>query len=130
VAEAVSILGFLRRLLRRPLRPHFRRIIRVLELPDVPDELTADTIYVVGSEAMPKWAVLRCPCERGHSVTLRLQPGRSSWRITEGRGGPSVYPSIDVRGDWKGGTRCHYWVRHGVVHWVPAWWTHPHTGRS
>jgi hypothetical protein len=125
MAEAVSILSLLRRLFSRALPPHFRRIARVPELPDMPDELAADIIYVVGSEAAPKWAVLLCPCERGHPVTLRLQPGRSSWRVTHGRRDPSIYPSIDVRGDWKGGARCHYWVRQGEVHWVPEWWSEP-----
>lgn len=119
----MSVLGFFRWLFRRGVPPHFRRIARVSELPDVPAVLAPDAIYVVGSDAMPKWAVFRCPCQRGHPVTLRLQPGRSSWRVSNVRGGPSISPSVDVRGDWKGGERCHYWVRRGVVHWVPAWWS-------
>lgn len=121
---------FLHRLLRGQPPVTFRRLARVPELPDVPGELAADTIYIVGSAAMAKWAVLRCPCERGHPVTLNLQVGSFPWKVTERRGKPSVYPSIDVRGDRSGGTRCHYWVRQGVVHWVPEWWIETENARS
>lgn len=114
--------AFLRRLFRLGPPPTFRRIVQVPELPDVPDVLAADAVYVAGAPRAPKWAVLRCPCDSGQRVTLSLQPGSPRWRVTGGRGGPSVHPSVDIRSDLDGGVRCHYWIRHGVVRWVPNWW--------
>ena len=121
-----GLLRPLRRALLRRLRPlpppHFRLIVHVAELPDVPAQLDADTIYVAGAQDLPKWAVLQCPCSRAHRITLSLQSGRSRWSVRPGRGAPTVGPSIDVRADVADGVRCHYWIRDGVVHWVPDWW--------
>lgn len=113
----MSVIAFLRRVLRLGPPAHFRRVVHVWELPDVPTVLAADAIYVAGRDALPKWAVFRCPCERGHRVTLPLQ-GYPRWSVRYRRGGPTMSPSVDVRGDWSGGRRCHYGIRNGRVTWV------------
>lgn len=109
------LLDVLRALFRRPDDRQFRTVIRVPELRDVPEVLDPHILYVAGSRALPKWAVLLCPCERPHQVTLSLQPThRHRWRVRDGWRGPSLYPSIDVA-NWR---RCHYWVRDGRIIWV------------
>ncbi len=117
-----ALLRFLRRLLGLGRTRRFQHVVFVGELPDVPAAMAADTIYVAGPASAPKWAALTCPCDVGHRVTLPLR-GLPSWRVQRGRRGPTVHPSIDVRGDLSGGTRCHYWVREGRVEWVPISWT-------
>jgi hypothetical protein len=65
----------------------------------------------------PKWAVLNCPCQRGHRVILDLHPKHSPrWRVIVMRDGfPTIRPSIDVHEK----IRCHYVVTGGRVWWVP-----------
>jgi hypothetical protein len=96
----------------------FERVMRVPELHDVPEQLDPKAIYVAGTATVPKWAVFMCPCEHPHRVTLSLQTSHDdSWRVTDHRPGPSIFPSVDVL-DWQ---RCHFWVRRGQVRWIPAW---------
>lgn len=95
------------------------RINQVVVLADrsgLPEHLDTQCLYVLG-EATPKWALLDCPCGRGHTIELNLaNPARTRWRVkTNNTGQPSVHPSIDYRGN----PRCHYWLRDGRVHWVP-----------
>jgi hypothetical protein len=40
---------------------------------------------------------------------------RTRWEVTNNTGQPSAHPSIDYRGN----SRCHYWLRDGRIYWVP-----------
>lgn len=104
--------------LSRRARGHPRaHIAQVVVLPgrgDLPPVLNPRRLYRLGDPA--KWAVLECPCGRGHTVELNLANlGRDRWTVTTDIGGrPSARPSIHVKGD-RG---CHYWLRAGRIHWI------------
>ena len=95
-------------------RPHFRRVVTVAELHDVPEHIGPHDVYIAGA-ARPKWIALLCPCPRPHRVVLSLQSTHQhAWRVFMERGFPTVVPSVDVYA-WR---RCHYVIRAGRVRWV------------
>lgn len=103
----------------RRLRPRPRaRLTRVVVLHggrnELPTTLNPKRVYQLGNPG--KWAVLTCPCGRGHLIELNLaHPDRARWTITSnGDGLPSLAPSID----FKGTRRCHFWLRNGRIRWV------------
>ena len=87
-------------------------------MSQMPRTLSRRSVYLVGDEHRPGWAVFACPCGTGHIVQVNLERNRTqpAWSVTEGPSGPSIRPSIDVHGDRQ---RCHYWLRDGAVRWVP-----------
>ncbi|TCC38890.1 DUF6527 family protein [Kribbella speibonae] len=104
---------------RRTRRHGRSRITRAIHVPsraDLPETLNPHRIYLLGGVA-PKWALLDCPCGRGHTIELNLaNPARTRWEVTTNQvAEPSVHPSIDYQGE----PRCHYWLRNGRVYWVP-----------
>jgi hypothetical protein len=89
----------------------------VSELYDVPEDMSAETVYVAGTPERMKWAVFVCPCDFGHDITVSLQEeDHPHWRLRVDRGRPTIYPSIDV----LDGRRCHYWIIRGRVQWAPS----------
>lgn len=111
-------------IIRRWLRRHHiytGRITRVhyyaehSELPDVP---RVNELAIAGTLDQPKWALVDCPCGRGHTVLIPLsKTAHPHWEVTNKPGsGPSVHPSIDR--NRESGMRCHYWIRDGAVIWV------------
>ena len=107
---------------RRTLRTHARsritNIITVASRAELPEDLHPRCIYILGGKT-PKWALLDCPCGRGHIIELNLtNPARTRWKVTSNEvGQPSVHPSIDYQAQ----PRCHYWLKDGRIHWVPNW---------
>ncbi|MFT4082843.1 MAG: DUF6527 family protein [Nocardioides sp.] len=105
---------------RRARNGHAKsRIIRVIIVGDrsgLPERLDPRCVYVLGATTH-KWALLDCPCGRGHTIELNLaNPARTRWKVTINNAGqPSVHPSIDYRGQ----PRCHYWLRDGRIRWAP-----------
>lgn len=105
---------------RRARKAHARsritRVITVGSRSDLPEDLHPRRVYLLG--ATPKWALLDCPCGRGHTIELNLaNPVRTRWRFTTNRDGhPSIHPSIDYQGQ----PHCHYWLREGRIDWVPT----------
>lgn len=100
---------------RGPLsrRPLIRGSIKLDSRVDVPLTLPRQRLMLIGEPS--KWAVMTCPCGRGHDINLNLaNAGAPQWRVTDTRR-PSLSPSIDVQ-DPAG--RCHFWLRNGRVHWV------------
>jgi hypothetical protein len=97
-------------LLRRPKR------VRLERLPEVPNRLAPNVLYVE-SEGDSEWlAVMRCPCDCGETLYLNLLPReRPRWDVSQDEEGwPSLRPSV-----WrKAGCRSHFWLRHGLVVWV------------
>jgi hypothetical protein len=71
-------------------------------------------IYKLGEPG--KWAVLECPCGKGHTLELNLAHlDRPRWSLTVGIGRrPSLSPSVD----FKGNPRCHFWLRDGRIQWT------------
>jgi hypothetical protein len=92
------------------------RLVSVADRSELPELLDPRCVYVLGS-AKPKWALLDCPCGRGHTIELNLaHPARTRWKVTTNPSGqPCIHPSVDYQGQ----PRCHYWLRDGRVHWVP-----------
>lgn len=82
---------------------------------DVPRDESRHVIDVVESGEIQKWAIFWCPCGRGHRVELDLHPTHAPhWRLRiDGRGQPSITPSVDVQGIWA----CHFWLTAGRVRW-------------
>lgn len=85
--------------------------LRRVEL--MPKELERGVLYV--SEKYRTAAHL-CACGCGEKIRTPLAP--TEWSVTEGRGGPSVWPSV---GSWQRPCRSHYIIRDGVVHWADQW---------
>lgn len=78
---------------------------------DLPTILHPRRMYLLGQPE--KWAVFACPCGRGHAIDLNLShSGRARWAVM-GKDRPTIYPSVDVRGD----RRCHFWLSDGLVCW-------------
>lgn len=100
---------------RRHSHSRISQVVNVSGREDLPGHLHPQRLYLLGG-AMPKWALLDCPCGRGHVIELNLaNPARTRWRVTTNDAGqPSVHPSIDFQGE----PRCHYWLDRGRVHWV------------
>jgi len=102
---------------RRLTRPRLKQVAYYASRSDVPVQVPRQTLTVVGTEASPKWAIFECPCGRGHQLVVNLSPVRTPhWRLTTGRRGPSLYPSID----YEDVHRCHFWLRGGSVEWAPV----------
>lgn len=100
---------------RRLTRPRVKRVVYFEGRSDVPEVLARDTLAVVGTRRRPKWAVLECPCGRGHQLVVSLsQQHRPYWRLDEDRRGPSLAPSIDSHRPY----RCHFWLRDGQIMWA------------
>jgi len=99
----------------RLTRPRIDTVVYVESPADVPDDIDRQTLIVVGNRDFQKWAMLECPCGRGHRLAVSLQPGhRPSWRLTFDERGPSLCPSIDS----VARQRCHFLLRNGRVRWV------------
>lgn len=113
VSLGARLIDLWRRL--RLTRPRISAISYVESPTDVPDALPRHTLVIVGVPDYPKWAIVECPCGRGHRLMVSLQRGhRLFWRLELDGRGPSLSPSIDSVARW----RCHFWLREGRVRWV------------
>lgn len=79
----------------------------------MPAQLQPGVLYV--SEKYRTAAHL-CACGCGEKV--RTQLGDLGWRLTKGRSGPTLSPSI---GNWQKPCRSHYYIRDGQVLWQGEW---------
>lgn len=64
---------------------------------------------------VPRWAIFKCPCSCGNTISLPLQrPHSPLWRVTESRAGrPTLHPSV-----WQNkGCMSHFWIEDGRVSW-------------
>jgi hypothetical protein len=79
----------------------------------MPKELEQGVLYVSDKY---RTAAHLCACGCGEKIRTPLGP--TEWSVSEGRGGPSVWPSI---GSWQRPCRSHYVINDGVVHWADQW---------
>ena len=57
-----------------------------------------------------------CACGCGAKVRTPLAP--TEWLLKEGRGGPSLWPSI---GNWQKPCQSHYVIQNGKIRWAEKW---------
>lgn len=112
----VGVVRAYRRALNTRAKPRIDRLVGVADRSGLPDLLDPRCVYILGT-TKAKWAILDCPCGRGHTIELNLaNPARTRWKVTTNQSGqPCIHPSVDYQGQ----PRCHYWLRDGRVHWVP-----------
>lgn len=108
-----TVVNLTRRLRSQP-RALLTKVVVLDDRNELPMTLNPRRLYQLGDPG--KWAVLECPCGRGHVIELNLaHPGRDQWRLTHSDDGrPSLKPSVD----FQGSRRCHYWLRDGRVDWT------------
>ncbi|MEQ9040227.1 MAG: DUF6527 family protein [Silicimonas sp.] len=77
--------------------------------------LAPETLTVVESGNVKKWACLRCPGGCGEVITLSLNPNqRPRWDISEDFWSrPTVHPSVHQKNECG----CHFWIKKGQVNW-------------
>lgn len=79
----------------------------------MPKELSPGILYV--SEQYGTAAHL-CACGCGAKIRTPLSP--TDWRLTDGKEGPSLCPSI---GNWQRPCQSHYWIWNGEIEWANPW---------
>ncbi|MBK8767911.1 MAG: hypothetical protein IPM01_26210 [Burkholderiaceae bacterium] len=84
-----------------------------LELVEfMPSALEPGVLYV-----SKKYHTAAHLCACGCGEKIRTQLGPLGWQFTNGRQGPSLYPSI---GNWQKPCRSHYYIKRGFVVWALA----------
>lgn len=102
---------FLRRL--RFLRFDFLTT-KASTLPN-PTTVLPESLTVVESGKIKKWACLKCPGGCGEVISLSLNPNqRPRWSVAEDFWSrPTVHPSVHQKNDCG----CHFWIKKGQVTW-------------
>ena len=93
---------------------HFTSVIKMDKTPSNDDINEKDFIEVV-YQGKPMWALFKCPCTCGFTISLSLQKAHDyQWRVSiNKKGRPDLYPSV-----WqKGGCHSHFWITDGRVIW-------------
>jgi Family of unknown function (DUF6527) len=107
--------GLLARLAPRWFKRKRYTGIRVLErVSEVPED-TDSLIFIVRRNGNPLWAVLDCPCRRGHRLSVNLRVNDNPhWTIREEGPFVTIHPSL-----WyKDECRSHFWITKNEVKWV------------
>lgn len=105
------------RRLRHNPRARITEVVVTHGRGDLPTKLNPRRVYQLGEPG--KWAVLECPCGRGHRLELNLaHPSRTRWTLTTTAGSLDGPPSLSPSVDCKAERRCHFWLREGRVRWV------------
>jgi hypothetical protein len=79
----------------------------------MPAQLESGVLY-----ASEKYGTAKHLCACGCGEKIRTHLGPLGWRVTKGRSGPTLYPSI---GNWQEPCRSHYYIRNGRVIWQAGW---------
>lgn len=115
MADVIRRLGDLLRWGNRGLPVTYPAIEYVADRAGLPETIGPRDFLVVGTRGRPKWAILDCPCRRGHLIEVCLQEAIDPhWTLRTQRGRPTLNPSIHLQGDRS----CHFVVRRGTVRWV------------
>lgn len=93
-------------------RTHFKRIIFVGRMSDIPEVVDDRTAYIVEKMGRQVWLVFNCPCSNPHRLTVNLSKERTPfWQVTFHDNKISVYPSV-----WLGdGCGNHFWIRNNNI---------------
>lgn len=97
--------------------------IAEVEKPPKNVDIEKGKIYFVVPQAMPKWALLQCPCGCNAVITLSLQQVHiPHWSLTRSPSNlPNLYPSV-----WRDiGCYSHFWIKDGRILWCPDSGTKP-----
>lgn len=84
-------------------------------VPELPEEIQAGRLYLVGENGFLWIAALICPCGCQSVIQLNLLPeAKPCWRVEEHADGTaSLAPSV-----WsRQGCGSHYFVRRGFIKW-------------
>jgi hypothetical protein len=85
----------------------YRNVYFVTSVSDIPDDI-GNSVYVVGTENVWKWAVFQCPCSQGHQLRVNLMRSHSPrWNLRIDRGKISLIPSVVVT-DYP--CQSHFWM--------------------
>lgn len=87
--------------------------INIRRVEFMPKELEPGVLYVSDKY---RTAAHLCACGCGEKIRTPLGP--TEWSVSEGRDGPSLWPSV---GSWQRECRSHYVIRDGAVHWADQW---------
>ena len=82
---------------------------------EIPDQLPAKGVILVGPEHNPTWAALDCPCRRGHRLMVNLDSFRRPVWTIDSIKPLTIRPSID---DITPDRQCHFVVRRGRIKWA------------
>jgi hypothetical protein len=89
--------------------------LRTIHQEELPEQLDAGAVYVLG-EGQHKWFVaMACPCGCGDTVQVSLlADAKPRWRLIEhGDQTISLEPSV-----WRRvGCRSHFFLRRGLIEW-------------
>ncbi|WP_152498351.1 DUF6527 family protein [Roseovarius sp. THAF8] len=80
-----------------------------------PTTVVPESLTVVESGNVKKWACLKCPGGCGEVISLSLNPNqRPRWSVAEDIWSrPTVHPSVHQ----KNKCGCHFWIKKGQVNW-------------
>ena len=84
---------------------------------EIPDQLPAKGVILVGAEDNPTWAALDCPCRRGHRLMVNLDRFRLPVWTIDSIKPLTIRPSID---DITSDRQCHFVVHRGRIKWAFA----------
>lgn len=94
---------------------NWRIVGQVLAGDEVSGQLPYRGVVLVGPPENAIWAVMDCPCRKGHRLMVNLNKTRLPfWRI-ESRNPLSIRPSIDSVTPER---RCHFTIRAGKTVWA------------
>lgn len=105
----------LRQLFRRLFTPP-SALIRSRSVPELPEKLEANQLYIVGEAGWQWYAAILCPCGCAQILYLNLLPEQHPrWKVDlQADGAVSLFPSV-----WrKIGCQSHFWLSQGKIEWV------------
>ncbi len=108
-----NLWGRFRRWIRRAPAP-----LQTVSIEELPDELDAKTVYLVGEGPYLWFAAMICPCGCGATLHMSLLPdGHPRWEIIRHKNGTiSLHPSV-----WRTqGCRSHFFLREGRIIWCSS----------
>jgi len=116
MARRVTLIGAVRAFWRRlRRRKRLSGVKCVTSMSALPDSL-GSTLYVVGT-AVPKWAVLACPCRCGERIDVNLMRNKKpNWSLSIAADRATLSPSL-----WVPAAKCgsHFFVHNNRIDWVP-----------